>query len=46
VALANVAAPEVDPSALLDTMIVHADHAMFDAKRHGGNTTIHIQPGD
>jgi diguanylate cyclase (GGDEF)-like protein len=46
VALVNVAAPEVDPSALLDTMIGHADHAMFEAKRHGGNATIHIQPDE
>jgi diguanylate cyclase (GGDEF)-like protein len=43
VALANVAAPEADTSALLDTMIGQADHAMFDAKRHGGNTTIYIE---
>lgn len=46
VSLANFAAPEVDPAALLDTIIGHADHAMFDAKRHGGNSTIHIQPVD
>jgi diguanylate cyclase (GGDEF)-like protein len=46
VALANFAAPEVDPAALLDTIIGHADHAMFDAKRHGGNATIHIPPVD
>ena len=44
VSLANFAAPEDDPAALLDTIIGHADHAMFDAKRHGGNSTIHIQP--
>jgi diguanylate cyclase (GGDEF)-like protein len=43
VALTNVAAPEVDPAGLLDTIIGHADHAMFDAKRHGGNSTVHIQ---
>jgi diguanylate cyclase (GGDEF)-like protein len=46
VALADVAALEVDPSALLDTMIGHADHAMFEAKRHGGNATIYIQPDE
>jgi diguanylate cyclase (GGDEF)-like protein len=46
VSLANFAVPEVDPAALLDTIIGHADHAMFDAKRHGGNSTIHIQPDD
>jgi len=46
VSLANFAAPEDDPAALLDTIIGHADRAMFDAKRHGGNSTIHIQPVD
>ncbi|HET6734313.1 GGDEF domain-containing protein [Mycobacterium sp.] len=46
VALADVAAPEVDPSALLDTMIGHADHAMFEAKRHGGNATNYIRPDE
>jgi diguanylate cyclase (GGDEF)-like protein len=46
VSLANFAAPEVDPAALLDTIIGHADHAMFDAKRHGGNSTIHIPSVD
>jgi GGDEF domain-containing protein len=45
VALANLA-PEIDPAALLDTLIGHADHAMFDAKRHGGNSAIHAQPVD
>ena len=44
VSLDNFAAPEDDPAAVLDTMIGHADHAMFEAKRHGGNSTIHIQP--
>lgn len=46
VSLANFAAPEVDPAALLDTIIEHADHAMFDAKRRGGNSTIRIHPVD
>ncbi|WP_234834761.1 GGDEF domain-containing protein [Mycolicibacterium stellerae] len=46
VALATFAAPGIDPAALLDTIVGHADHAMFDAKRHGGNSTIHIQPAD
>jgi diguanylate cyclase (GGDEF)-like protein len=44
VAIADFAAPEVDAVALLDTIIARADHAMFDAKRNGGNATIHIQP--
>jgi diguanylate cyclase (GGDEF)-like protein len=44
VAIANFAAPEVDAMALLDTIIERADRAMFDAKRNGGNATIHIQP--
>ena len=46
VALAHFAAPGVDPVALLDTIIERADHAMFDAKRNGGNATIHLQPVD
>lgn len=44
VALANFVAPGVDPVTLLDTIISNADHAMLDAKRHGGNTTIHKSP--
>jgi diguanylate cyclase (GGDEF)-like protein len=44
VALATFAAPAVDPAALLDAIIAHADHAMFDAKRRGGNSTFHIPP--
>lgn len=44
VAVADFAAPAVDPVALLDTIIERADHAMFDAKRNGGNATIHLQP--
>jgi diguanylate cyclase (GGDEF)-like protein len=32
----------VDPAAWLDRVIKRADHAMFDAKRQGGNATIHI----
>jgi diguanylate cyclase (GGDEF)-like protein len=44
VALANFAAAEVDPAVVLDTIIGHADHAMFDAKRRGGNATIHLRP--
>jgi diguanylate cyclase (GGDEF)-like protein len=46
VALATFAASEVDRTALVDTIIGHADHAMFDAKRRGGNSTIHIRPLD
>jgi diguanylate cyclase (GGDEF)-like protein len=39
-------AREDDPAALLNTLIEHADHAMFDAKRHGGNAAVHAQPVD
>jgi diguanylate cyclase (GGDEF)-like protein len=46
VAVARFAAPDVDPVALLDTIIERADHAMFDAKRNGGNATVHLQPVD
>jgi diguanylate cyclase (GGDEF)-like protein len=46
IALANFVAPGIDPVALLDTIISSADHAMLDAKRHGGNTTIHKSPAD
>ncbi|HEY0229114.1 MAG TPA: diguanylate cyclase [Mycobacterium sp.] len=46
VALTDFAGPSVDPVALLDTIIERADHAMFDAKRNGGNATIHIRPVD
>ncbi len=46
VAMTTFTAPAVDPATLLDTIIGHADHAMFEAKRHGGNSTIHIQPID
>jgi diguanylate cyclase (GGDEF)-like protein len=45
VALAKLA-PEIDPAALLDTLVGHADRAMFEAKRHGGNSAIHTQPVD
>ena len=40
VAMSSLAAPEADPVALLDAMIERADHAMFDAKRDGGNATV------
>jgi diguanylate cyclase (GGDEF)-like protein len=42
VALAKFPSPEVEAAGLLDRMIGHADLAMFDAKRHGGNATVHI----
>jgi diguanylate cyclase (GGDEF)-like protein len=37
---------EIDSGPLLDALIGHADRAMFDAKRHGGNSAIHTQPVD
>jgi diguanylate cyclase (GGDEF)-like protein len=43
VALAKFAAPDTDSAALLETIIAHADHAMFDAKRRGGNSAIYVQ---
>jgi diguanylate cyclase (GGDEF)-like protein len=43
VAVASVAAPGVDPVTLLDTIIERADHAMFNAKRDGGNATVQLQ---
>ncbi len=46
VALDSFAPPQVDRVALLDTLISRADHAMLDAKRKGGNTTIHRAVGD
>lgn len=42
VALAKFPLPEVEAAGLLDRMIGHADLAMFDAKRRGGNATVHI----
>lgn len=42
VAVSSFAGPGVDPVALLDTIIERADQAMFDAKRNGGNATIHL----
>jgi diguanylate cyclase (GGDEF)-like protein len=46
VALGDFAVPGVDPVALLDTIVERADNAMFDAKRNGGNATVHVQPVD
>ncbi len=43
VSLANFAKPGADVVGLLDTFIERADHAMFDAKRDGGNATIHLR---
>ncbi|MET0699249.1 MAG: GGDEF domain-containing protein [Mycobacterium sp.] len=37
---------DVDPVALLDTIIQRADRAMFDAKRNGRNATIHVPQVD
>jgi diguanylate cyclase (GGDEF)-like protein len=39
-------APEADPIALLDISLSRADQAMLDAKRKGGNNTVHITPVD
>jgi diguanylate cyclase (GGDEF)-like protein len=39
-------APEADPMTLLDAGISRADQAMLDAKRKGGNVTVHITPVD
>lgn len=39
-------ASQVDPGPLLDALIEHADRAMFDAKRGGGNSAIHTPPVD
>jgi len=46
VALGDFAVPGVDPVALLDTIVERADHAMFDAKRNGGNATVHMRSVD
>ncbi|KWX62490.1 GGDEF domain-containing protein [Mycobacterium sp. NAZ190054] len=45
-ALATFTAPGADPTALLNTIIGTADDALLDAKRHGGNITVHIPPVD
>ncbi|TDO14691.1 diguanylate cyclase (GGDEF)-like protein [Mycobacterium sp. BK086] len=42
VAIVSFAAEGVDPIALLDSIVERADQAMFDAKRNGGNATVHI----
>ena len=38
---AQFLAPDADPHQVLHTAITQADRAMFEAKRHGGNTTHH-----
>jgi diguanylate cyclase (GGDEF)-like protein len=43
VALTHFVAPDTDAAALLETIIAHADHAMFDAKRRGGNSALYVQ---
>ncbi len=45
-AIASFAAAGNDLLPLLDTIIERADHAMFDAKRNGGNATVHIALDD
>ncbi|WP_179471299.1 GGDEF domain-containing protein [Mycolicibacterium vinylchloridicum] len=42
VTIASFAAEGVDLIALLDAIVERADQAMFDAKRNGGNATIHV----
>ena len=42
VAVAEFAAVAGDPAALLETIIGHADQAMFEAKRSGGNAAIEV----
>ncbi|MCV7225071.1 sensor domain-containing diguanylate cyclase [Mycolicibacterium komossense] len=42
--LAHIATADVDPVSLLDDIVERADGAMFDAKRIGGDATIHT-PG-
>jgi diguanylate cyclase (GGDEF)-like protein len=39
-------APEAEPMAVLDASLSRADQAMLDAKRNGGNITVHITPVD
>ncbi len=41
--VASFAAPGLGVAQLLDAMIERADQAMFDAKRQGGNATVHIR---
>jgi diguanylate cyclase (GGDEF)-like protein len=46
VALGGTALAGIEPATWLDRIIERADHAMFDAKRQGGNATIHVPPVD
>jgi diguanylate cyclase (GGDEF)-like protein len=46
VAIARFDVAGVDPVPLLETIVQRADHAMFDAKRNGGNATFHLPPVD
>jgi diguanylate cyclase (GGDEF)-like protein len=39
-------APEADPMALLEASLRRADQAMLDAKRNGGDITVHTTPVD
>lgn len=44
VAVETFASAGDDPVAVLDSLVKQADLAMFDAKRNGGNTTVHLPP--
>ena len=44
VSLDKLTALKIDPATLLETIIGHADQAMFDAKRRGGNSAIYVAP--
>ncbi|CAN5664849.1 GGDEF domain-containing protein [soil metagenome] len=46
VALTQFAVPGIDPIVMIDRIIARADQAMFEAKRHGGNATVHMQSVD
>jgi diguanylate cyclase (GGDEF)-like protein len=46
VAITRFAVPGIDPIAMIDKIIERADHAMFEAKRHGGNATVHMESAD
>ncbi|CAN5298525.1 GGDEF domain-containing protein [soil metagenome] len=46
VAVAEFALPGADPIVMIDSVIARADEAMFEAKRHGGNATVHLRSAD
>lgn len=46
VAVARFAAAGADAIPLLEAIVERADHAMFGAKRNGGNATFHVPPVD